>query len=290
MKVKESEQVWKIIIEKTTEQIRIGNEEVKINPFGYISPDKVKKITEEIESLLVIESNLENIANKIIETYRVDIEKAREAGIQYERKVRGAYKDKGYGEQYGVEIENIGVEDENLEQFLKYPFFVRCDENGDITESPEILSFKNIYCKAIEGSKKGDDDKHQEQPSREVLKNIKIKKVEEKKNKLLNELFKNLNDIEINPPQVSGYNNRKEVIEDMRKEWILELLKNQRVIERLNSVSSINLSDSIKKTIEEYFDENNFTPDKLLKLEFKFDLLLKLLKIPGRQSPEGPIG
>lgn len=290
MKVKKSEQVWKIIIEKTTEQIRIGNEEVKINPFGYISPDKVKKITEEIESLLVIESNLENIANKIIETYRGDIKKAREAGIQYERKVRGAYKDEGYGEQYGVEIENIGVEDENLEQFLKYPFFVRCDENGDITESPEILSFKDIYYKAIKGSKKGDDDKHQEQPSREVLKNIKIKKVEEKKNKLLNELFKNLNDIEINPPQVSGYNNRKEVIEDMRKEWILELLKNQRVIERLNSVSSINLSDSIKKTIEEYFDENNFTPDKLLKLEFKFDLLLKLLKIPGRQSPEGPIG
>gem|GEM_PF-4003851 len=288
--MKESEQVWKIIIEKTTKRIRIGNEEVKINPFGYISPGKVEEITEEIKRLLVIESNLENIANKIIETYRVDIEKAREAGIQYERKVRGAYKDKGYGEQYGVEIENIGVEDENLEQFLKYPFFVRCDENGDITESPEILSFKNIYCKAIEGSKKGDDDKHQEQPSREVLKNIKIKKVEEKKNKLLNELFKNLNDIEINPPQVSGYNNRKEVIEDMRKEWILELLKNQRVIERLNSVSSINLSDSIKKTIEEYFDENNFTPDKLLKLEFKFDLLLKLLKIPGRQSPEGPIG
>lgn len=290
MKVKESEQVWKIIIEKTTKRIRIGNEEVKINPFGYISPGKVEEITEEIKRLLVIESNLENIANKIIETYRVDIEKAREAGIQDEHKVRGAYKDKGYGEQYGVEIENIGVEDENLEQFLKYPFFVRCDENGDITESPEILSFKNIYCKAIEGSKKGDDDKHQEQPSREVLKNIKIKKVEEKKNKLLNELFKNLNDIEINPPQVSGYNNRKEVIEDMRKEWILELLKNQRVIERLNSVSSINLSDSIKKTIEEYFDENNFTPDKLLKLEFKFDLLLKLLKIPGRQSPEGPIG
>lgn len=288
MKVKKSEQVWKIIIEKTTEQIRIGNEEVKINPFGYISENKVKEITEEIERLLVIESNLENIANKIIETYRGDIKKAREAGIRDKRKVRGAYKDEGYGEQYGVEIENIGVEDENLEQFLKYPFFVRCDENGDITESPEILSFKNIYCKAIEGSKKGDDDKHQEQPSREVLKNI--KKVEEKKNKLLNELFKNLSDTEINPPQVSGYNNRKEVIEDMRKEWILELLKNQRVIERLNSVSSINLSDSIKKTIEEYFDENNFTPDKLLKLEFKFDLLLKLLKIPGRQSPEGPIG
>ncbi len=290
--MKESEQVWKIIIEKTTKRIRIGNEEVKINPFGYISPGKVEEITEEIERLLVIESNLENIANKIIETYRVDIEKAREAGIQDEHKVRGAYKDKGYGEQYGVEIENIGVEDENLEQFLKYPFFVRCDENGDITESPEILSFKNIYCKAIEGSKKGDDDKHQEQPSREVLKNIKIKKVEEKKNKLLNELFKNLNDIEINPPQVSGYN-RKEVIKNMQKEWILELLKNQRVIKRLNSVSSINLSDSIKKTIEEYFeyfDENNFTPDKLLKLEFKFDLLLKLLKIPGRQSPEGPIG